>query len=208
METPPPKPRKPPTCSVCKKTGTGHNARTCPERIRPELVQPGDCAICQKVVRAKDEMRLDCCEALIHYECMVRAFRKEDRCPSCRITGPRKTERIDTSRPWVYPDSVLASYLDCCECCTGYCGKKAPECERLYTGYADEDDEDYVCENHFDDACCGVLSTWESECPPDFEEPDINEKERELGRDISRLAWVVYCKHLLKVSQTYMIFTQ
>ena len=81
-------------------------------------------------------------------------------------------------------------------------------CPRTEWNGVESDDEEYECTDTYTEDCCGVESVWEDKCPPDFEEPDINEKRAEVGRYISRISWVVYCRFLLKVSQTYMIFTQ
>ena len=168
METPPPpekKPRKPPTCSVCKKTGTGHNSRTCPEKIRPELIRPGDCTICQKVVETKDEERLECCGLLFHEDCIQEKSKRDERCPSCGHShGPRRPVSIDASRPWDYKDHILARHIGCCHCCECYCGGNAVDegdnwCPRTeWIHGVDSDDEDYVCTNTFmEDWCSGFI---------------------------------------------------
>ena len=86
-------------------------------------------ALCQKAVETEDrERRLECCALLFHQDCIQKKFDRDERCPSCGHShGPRRPVSIDASRPWDYPDHILARHLGCCHCCEGYCGGNGPQ---------------------------------------------------------------------------------
>lgn len=101
--------RNAPRCSVCRKTG--HNCRTCPDRVSPPSpsTEDDDCPICMEPLG-----KTNCCTTECGHKfclrCMLKHAQTKSNCPLCRADIDGADKPVSSPMPPSLPQTVLEGW--------------------------------------------------------------------------------------------------